>query len=403
VNGKAKEVLIISSGNPSCNPRPLKEASSLARAGYAVTLLVPPLVPSLHQLDDELAAEGGFRLVRTGGTVSFQSRLLRWLACKAVPWGVQSIAALGPSGTLLRWARSHPAALVIAHNEVPQWVGLKLLSEGRLVAADFEDWHSEDLGALNRRHRPIKLLCRNERLLLQNAAYCTTTSEALSAALHARYGGRRADVLTNSFPLQARPLIEESKKPVRFFWFSQTIGEGRGLEFFLDAWSCTKGPSTLTLLGKPVAGYMEALYSRLPVERRALLEQIPLVRTPELPGVIAQYQVGLALEQESPPNKDLTISNKILQYLNAGLAVVATPTRGQAEVLAKEPKAGVYIRPGEVPEAVKTLDELIVSRRGLLERRQAARRLAEECYCWEREEPKLLRFVADALGRQGHA
>ena len=56
--------------------------------------------------------------------------------------------------------------------------------------------------------------------------------------------------------------------------------------------------------------------------------------------MIATYDVGLALEPNTPLNKDLTISNKILQYLNAGLAVFATPTQGQREVLSHEASAG---------------------------------------------------------------
>jgi glycosyltransferase involved in cell wall biosynthesis len=43
------------------------------------------------------------------------------------------------------------------------------------------------------------------------------------------------------------------------------------------------------------------------------------------------------------------------------------------------------------------LDHLLGNRAELMRRQQAARRLAEEAYGWEREAPRLLSLVAEAL------
>src|SRR5690606_18129969 len=47
---------------------------------------------------------------------------------------------------------------------------------------------------------------------------------------------------------------------------------------------------------------------------------------------IAEHDVGFALENSEIKSRDLTITNKMFQYLQGGLAVIATSTKGQREV-----------------------------------------------------------------------
>jgi len=263
-------ILILTSGSLSRNPRPAKEAAALAAAGHRVTVLRPPEGPPYDQLDVEFAAGAGFenRTVAAGATGAGKSfrRAARWIARRAVPLGFESVAALGEAGDLLAAARATPAELTIVHNEIALWAGRRLLRLGRRVAADIEDWYSEDLLPRDRRHRPIRLLQSLEAEMLQHAAYVSTTSAALSSALHRRYGGRRPEVITNSFPLQPapRPQRPAGGGPVAFFWFSQTLGPGRGLEGFLPTWAALAGPSRLVLLGEPRPGFAEHLRSLVP-------------------------------------------------------------------------------------------------------------------------------------------
>jgi glycosyltransferase involved in cell wall biosynthesis len=124
---------------------------------------------------------------------------------------------------------------------------------------------------------------------------------------------------------------------------------------------------------------------------------LPPVPPSALPAVIAGHDIGLALELAEIPSRDLTITNKILQYLNAGLAVVASDTAGQREVLARAPDAGLLVNLSDAVATATALDHLLGDRAAMMRRQQAARRLAEEVYCWEREAPRLLSLVADAL------
>ena len=381
-------ILIITNGHLCRNPRVVKEAETLGRARYDVTVLhVRNHLPSAA-LDAELAANASYRCeqidaTRRGGWRAFQRRLAGWCARQAASrLGWQTLGALGPAGSLLRRARQLPAELTIVHNEVAHGVGLHLRAAGRRVCADIEDWHSEDLLPADRGRRPLDLLRRQERALLHTLVHATTTSHALADGLFGRYGGARPHVIANAFPLQIdpRPLRPAQSKAPAFFWYSQTLGPGRGLELFLAAWAQTTQASRVVLLGEPQPGYLEQLLAGVPPARQARISFLDCVSPAALPSLVAEHDIGLALEERTIPSRDLTITNKILQYLNAGLAVIASNTAGQREVLSRSPEAGVLVSPQETAGLTAILDALLGDRTALSRRQHAARRLAEEVY-----------------------
>ncbi|HEY4302452.1 MAG TPA: glycosyltransferase [Candidatus Didemnitutus sp.] len=393
-------ILIVTSGNLRRNPRPAKEAASLARAGYAVSVLYPSLGAAWDAEDAECAGAAGYAVCPLSTVGRPLARLVRrgtrWLAVRALALGWEDPAALGPGRQLARIARRMPADLTIAHNELGFWVARSLLSDGRRVIADFEDWYSEDLPSSERRTRPLRLLRRLEARMLHATVGATTTSAALRDALEARYGGRPAEVITNSFPLQANPRRRRPDEPVSCVWFSQTVGPGRGLETFLAAWSRLESAPVIAFYGEVRGGYADELRNRVPVTLRERLEFRGVVSASALPEALARHDVGLALEDASIPSRDRTITNKILQYLNAGLALVATPTAGQCEVLAAAPAAGAVFDEKRIPER-GDWSELLLPGEKLSGAQRAARQAAEQKYCWELEEPRFQSIVARAL------
>lgn len=401
-----KRILIITNGHLCRNPRPLKEAETLGRAGYDVTVLGVRNHPPSEAFDRELLRNAPFRHIAidmlpgyaTGAATVFLQRVRLWTARRlSAHFRIKTIHALCPVAPLLQCARRNPADLTLVHTEGPLWIGMQLQKQGRRVAADFEDWHSEDLLPEEQADRPQRLIRRIEQTLLGASAFATTTSNALADALHTRYGGRRAEVITNSFPLQPDPHQPAPEEPPTLFWFSQTLGPGRGLESFLAAWQQTQIPSGVILLGEPCEAYDRTLAALLPDARRQHVKFRGLVPPEKLPSTIASHDIGLALEPDRPANKNCTISNKILQYLNAGLAVVASNTAGHREVLSHSSEAGVVVDLHDTAPFARSLNALLKDRAALLRRQQAARRLAEDLYCWDREAPKLLALVRQAL------
>lgn len=398
-------IAILTSGPLCRNPRVLKEARTLGRAGHDVTVLTIANLARFEDFDELILRNAPFRKIavdfvtRTPGGRFSQlfSRGGTWLARKALRTGFESAHSLGPYRALSRLARGFPSDLMIVHTEIALCVGCRLLADGRRIATDFEDWHTRDLLPEAQAGRPVRLLNRVERDLMHRSVYTSTTSQALARALQTAYGGALPIVLANAFPLDSARPPHAPQSPPSFFWFSQTIGPGRGLELFLAAWCLMKIPSRLSLLGDLQPGYREKLLSLLPEAKRPLLEFLPLVGPAELPAVIARHDIGLALEDTSPANKDLTISNKILQYMNAGLAVVATGTAGQREVFARAPDVGLIVTLAATREFAAQLNSLVANPARIAAMGGAARRAAESTYCWEQEEPRLLAAVTMAL------
>lgn len=397
MSGKKQHILILTSGPLCSNPRPHKEACALAKAGFAVTVLSPRGDAVKTATDERLAAQGGYtqRVLPYDHTIP--TRAVTWLLRRAIRLGIEHRRALGPSHGILRAARRIPADLTLVHNEVAHWAGLRLLAEERTVAADIEDWHSMDLLPRDRVYRPLRLLRKHEARLLGEMAYCTTTSEAMAAAMHAQLGGRKAHVITNAFPLPARPAIEERRGPLRFLWVSQTLGPGRGLEPFLTAWARTPIPGIVRLVGRGTEAYKDSLRALVPQGRQTFLEFLAPLPADQLPAFVAQHDIGLALEESDVVNHDLTISNKILQYLGCGVAVLASGTSGQREVLSHGPQAGLVVDLHDTSSMNSAIDELAADRASLCARQLAARHLAETRYNYALEAERLVALVKGAL------
>ncbi|HEY4990291.1 MAG TPA: glycosyltransferase, partial [Opitutaceae bacterium] len=355
--------------------------------------------------DRELLAGAPFRKVAldrvSRGLVStlanLGERALAWLARRALRFGLQSPTSLGPYGALRRLAERNPADLTIVHTELPFCIGVDLIAQGRRVAADFEDWHSRDLLPSARASRPMRLLAETERKLMRSAAYTSAPSEAMAGALQSAYGGPCPVVIPNTFPLQAEPAPLPRKTPPGFLWYSQTVGEGRGLEPFLAAWSLTKAESQVTLLGDIDPTYRDHLSGLVPETKRRWLNFLPLVSPESLPLAIATHDIGLALEPTTPESRFLTTTNKVFQYLNAGAAVVATPTAGQKEVLSRIPGCGIVVNLGDPGALALELDALLANRERLAAMGAASRAGAVHAFCWEKSSALLIATVAAAI------
>jgi glycosyltransferase involved in cell wall biosynthesis len=83
--------------------------------------------------------------------------------------------------------------------------------------------------------------------------------------------------------------------------------------------------------------------------------------------------------------------------MNAGLAVIATDTAGQQELMAAAPDCGLLIAAHETTEYAAKLDALIGDHARLRAAQLASRAAAEREFCWERETPRLFAAVARAL------
>lgn len=367
------KIAILTQSHLSRNPRVLKEAIALSNKGFDITVLSTKTDDSLSIEDNNLISNTNVKLyyysdVSNSADKSrkFKFRIIRKLALIALgTFNYQSGHSLGYGFSKLNsYAKEMNADLYICHQEMASIAGVQLAKSGFNVAFDLEDWYSEDLLPESRKNRPLNLLKETEKFALNNGVYCTTTSKSMAIKMGEDYHSSPPEYIYNSFPLTLDNPINNIKndrldlrKP-SFFWFSQTIGPGRGLETFLQAVTLIDTPIEIHLRGNCNAQYKNQLQLIIAKTKHDLFFH-ELVQNIELPFYIRQHDIGLALEANKPKSRDLTVTNKILQYLLEGLTVIASDTEGQKEIADIVP-AQVFLYQNENIESLANIIQLAI-------------------------------------------
>lgn len=390
----------------------MKAANTLAENGWQVEVLGAWSDANQKERDRKLMAAARFRFtpvidLTSNKTAKLRARVRNKCGRLAHRYaGLQNRWQLGYIYPELRKAAfQRRADLYIAHSEQAMAVAVDLLRAGRLAGVDMEDWFSEDLPAEARRHRPVALLRALERELLERGAYASCTSQSMSGALAEAYGCDRPAVLYNAFPWAERQALDGLTKDRRdrgrrsIHWYSQAIGPGRGLEDLFAALPLLRHDVEVHLRGSPVAGSVNWLNGLVPEAWRGRIILHDIVTNAELLSRIAEHDIGFAGEMKYCKNKELTISNKILQYLLAGNAVVASDTTGQREVADQATGAVSLYSSGDSVALAASLNALLGSSIALQEAKASALRAAERTFCWERQEATLLSAVEQAVRR----
>lgn len=381
----------------------MKEATALATAGYDVQILTGSVSADLYTQD--LAAISNFPKIRLQlvsdlsktNPGSIADRFFNKLGRLAIRrFKIENSLALG-YGALRYYkaAKAIKADLYICHQELPTYIGNRLLKAGFKVAFDLEDWYSEDLLPEARAERPIGLLRRAESDALNKGSFCITTSNTMAEKLAQQYSSPKPRVIYNVFPIPELSFQKTKtfSKPLKLFWFSQTIGPGRGLEQFAKILHSLKTPVELHLLGKVAEAYKQSLIASLPHQHHLFFHD--LVPENQLAAKIAEFDIGLALELDTPASRNYTITNKFFQYIQSGLPVITSETEGQNEGF--EPfKPGFKLSQQPDSAEIEALEKWLNGPGEL----QLARDRAIEAgafFNWENESKKLISLVGTVL------
>lgn len=406
----------------------VKEADALSAAGFSVHVLGGAYTSELRKRDEELTADKPWRYHATYDlTRSTTARL--WLKAQRrfglFLWSRRGWAnrwqIFYGTGNLSRAVVRVDADLTIAHWEAALPAVVAQQRRGRPTGIDMEDWFSEDLLPSARSSRPIELLALFEKELLTNSVHSTCTSGAMADALVARFGCRLPLAIRNVFSSGERHALDGEWKdrsgmeeflsenipanerprgaPVSIHWYSQTIGPGRGLEELLEAAEGLQGDFEIHLRGGR-GGYSSWLDELSGTTLRPRIHIHNLVHNDGLLSRIAEHDIGFAGERTEPPSRDLTVTNKFYQYLQGGLAVVASATAGQKEGASEAPGAVMLYQPGDV-EGLRQVLQLLIHDRIKLRAMRAAAWEAGGRLCWENEAPKLVESVEKAIGERG--
>jgi glycosyltransferase involved in cell wall biosynthesis len=393
----------------------LKSADALADAGYDVRVIATRHEPWATETDLDVASRRTWTAeaigYRRGEGATYWWSGTRARAARAVA------AALGPSHAPLPIVSR---AFARVHSELVQAIvadpgnlvyggttgALAAIAEaaqrtGTPYAVDLEDLHSGETSGPDAALIDA-LAARIEGAVLPRAAFVTTSSEAIAAAYKRRDGVEPA-VIHNTFPLPPsepdRSRLDASR--LRLYWFSQTIGAGRGLEDAVLGLGRAGVRAHLALRGRPQSGYLEAL-------RALAAAHAPNVEVvhhdPAPPDVMVDcargYDVGLALELMTPRNRQLCLTNKAFTYILAGLAVAVTDTPGQHALGADLGRAAALVPVGDVDALARAFARWAADPAELDCAKRTAWNAATRRWHWEHEleSGRLIALVRKTLG-----
>ena len=407
-----RHICLVTGAHVWRNPRLVKEADALSAAGFRVTVVGPILTPADQERDLALLSGRPWRRVAAPDLLKptpfrarrHWSRLVRRASTVAVSrLKLPLEASLGYSvGSAAACARAQNADLYVCHQEVGLAAFRRLAMAGARCAVDFEDWYSRDLLPAAQKDRPIGRLIQLEDFALKNAAAAITTSEALARELASVHGARQPLAIYNAFSWAERERLDgqvlDRRDPgaISLHWFSQTTGPGRGLEPLVDAFGQLGDRVELHIRGDGSADYQAGLRARIRPEARQRIFFHPTTTPEALLSRIAEHDIGMALDRATPASRDLTVTNKVFQYLLGGAAVVATPTAGNIEVARQAPEAITLTDPaGE--NLAATIQGLIDNPERLQAAKAAALVAAAGPFSWEQVSRRLVQAYAEAL------
>ena len=400
---KRKKVCLLTDHHISLNPRLWKEAFFYEQLGFEVVILSMWQWKDTFQKDMDLLKGHNITYKaylsllpeETGKVFQFFLKARKKVAGEfqkrfniSTPWAI----SYAP-GLMFKKAVDENADLYASHLECAFYAGRKLIKAGRKVSFDFEDWYSRDYLIPS---RPVKLLRILEKFALGNGLFCTAASQSMAVALIDYYkANNNLTVIYNGFPIiDARVKgkeISHNDHIIKLIWFSRTIGPGRGIEFLLKELSLCQQPVELNLLGKMRAGFKQVLEENFVKLKKHGLVIHDFIPHRHLSQFIAKFDIGLAIEENINDNKFLTVSNKMLQYIQAGIPVIASNTKGQMEVAEYFPQTVSLIDLAKRGVLDNAIEQLKKSNRGQLDEACHFKNI----FSWEAQENKFLKVLKE--------
>jgi glycogen synthase len=383
-----------------------REAETLAGAGYDVTVFSPIAPANVPRLGwDGLP---NLRAVAVPPPIWQKKRGL----ARVLPHAVD-LLRWGGSLSLLEAAKGHPTEIYHAHDldTLPAAASLARRHRARLVYDSHELFvdHLEpepDASPSPRLSRLKQRIARDnfarlERTLIVDADAVIMVSDASAAELASRYGIARPTIVLNtprysdlsagSDYLRRRLGVSAEQ---RLLLLQGGILVGRGLPELVQSLPLLPDDYHLVFLGFNLGTYQEPIrreIRRLRLESRVyLLDALP----PEQLGqATASADVGILLLAGHNKNHQLTLPNKLFEYMMAGLPFIANDRPAVGRIV-RETGAGLTI-PAITPAAIASgvrdvLDDPIRYQT----MRQAGLRAAREKYNWERQAAQLLALYA---------
>ncbi|WP_443113631.1 glycosyltransferase family 4 protein [Herbaspirillum seropedicae] len=309
------------------------------------------------------------------------------------------VRTLGWYLAVLGWMRSRRVQCLNCHSlpVLPLSVLLKLWKHCVLVY-DTHELETETNGSRGVRKRIAKLV---ERTMIRFADAVCVVNQSIGAWYEKTYGLAHAWVVHN-LPLRMRSAPQRTGLLRRsiglqpnslLFIYQGMLSPGRGIEVLIETFAGIGGDRHLVCMGY---GPLEELVRQMS-RRHPNIHFMPAVPPDQVKDYTGDADVGLSLIENTCLSYYLCAPNKLYEYAACGVAPVVSDFPEMSRFVDSY-DCGWKVEP-EV-DALRRLVERIDGETLATKRINAARAGAQ--YCWENEEPELLRMYK-ALGLPGTA
>jgi hypothetical protein len=409
------DICLITPGHVASTPRLVKSADALSEAGYGVHVVAGAPFPPADRLDAEILSKAKWAYTRvetrTGAAVFFRKAVRKLLRRFLRSSGTLSSrmaarAHFAESPNLVRSAARIPARLFIGHC-IP---GLYAAAAAAVIRGskhgfDIEDYHDAETpeAVADPVERRVRSLLQSE--LLPGCSVLTCAAPLIGTKYKEVYNVDPTTLL-NVFPLSQAPTVPALPKsitednPATFYWFSQTVGRGRGLENVIRIMGEMRTPTEMHLRGFVSPEYAEALRR---AARAAGLRRPIRFLEPGSPNEMARLaagaDIGLSVEEGSPLNKDICLPNKIFVYILAGIPQLLSSTTAQKALAAELPDAVILADMARTRETATQLDAFFSDPERVARSRNSAWNLSRTRFNWDAEKEILIRLVGGVLAQ----
>jgi glycosyltransferase involved in cell wall biosynthesis len=411
----SKEIVLITPGQPTVNPRLVKEAAALVDAGYDVSVIYNFYVAWADKFDEELFQKyPQIKWIRVGGHPKSQPILYFFTRARKKFYSIlfkifenrfflTEKCVIRAFPELLNKALSIKADLYIAHNlgALPAAV-LAAKKRNSKVGFDAEDFHRGE-NKSNSKYFIEKNTKFLENKYIPEVNYFTAASLLIAAAYRHLFSGLDPVVIRNVFSsglTSARVNYSKISDPLKLFWFSQNVGQHRGIEDVILALGKIKNENIQLFLLGNCFEKNRAYFIQMAKDNGLAISQLQFIRPVSIERILltaSNCDIGLCTEVSSDESMELRLTNKIFTYILAGNALIASDTQAQKELLQQHPKLGKIYERGNIESLSEVIKYFYDNRDTLNGCKQASFDLGKMELNWEIEQQKFLDLVKAQL------
>lgn len=237
-----------------------------------------------------------------------------------------------------------------------------------------------------------------EKRLIRRVDQFITVNQSLMAFFKAKYTVRHGTVIYNYpkrlsgevVPVDYRKLFKWKESDIILI-YQGVLNEGRGLHLLLETLDHLQQKFKLIIVGDgPIRDQLETHTRRHDLEER--VKFIGMVPLNELPSYTSGADIGVNLLEELNLSKKLASPNKLFEYIQAGITIIASQT-AENELVLKNRLHGILVQ-NNVQSFKEALSIIESNSRVSLETSNQNSLESREQYIWETQESKLISLLA---------